>query len=309
MRVLITGGAGFIGSHVTDLLIDEGYDVTIIDNLSNGKMANVNPKAKLYNIDIRDEKVLDIFKAEKPDVLIHHAAQIKVQSSISNPMLDASVNIIGTLNLLEASRKSGVKKVIYPASAAIFGEPQYLPIDENHPLKMISGYGVTKHTIEHYLSIYKHLYDIDYVVLRYSNVYGPRQDSSGEGGVVAIFAQKILRDERPHIFGNGEQVRDFVYVKDVARANLMAINTDKIGIYNVCTNQKVTINELLDKLNNIAHKKTSPIYLNEREGDVKISYMTFNRILNEIGWKPLYNIFDGLEETIDFYKRDICNIV
>lgn len=302
MKVLITGGAGFIGSHIVDLLIEKKYKVSIIDNLIHGRKENINPKATFYEMDIRDEKILEIFQKEKPEIVIHNAAQISVPNSIIDPINDASINIMGSINVLEAARKFNVKKVLYPASAAIFGEPSYLPIDEEHPLEMLSGYGVTKHTVEHYLKVYKSLYNIDYVSLRCSNVYGPRQDYSGEGGVVAIFCEKLLKDERPFIYGDGFQIRDFVFVKDVARAYLMAIESNTHGIFNVCTNSKITVNELLSTINGILNKDITSIYTNPREGDIRESYMTYDKINRAIGWSPEKNIIDGLKETLNYYK-------
>jgi UDP-glucose 4-epimerase len=302
MKVVITGGAGFIGSNITDFLIQKGFEVVIIDNLSHGKKEYINSKAKFYNCDIRDSEILEIFQREKPQVLIHEAAQISVPNSINDPINDASINITGSLNLLEACRKTGVKKVIYPASAAIFGEPEYLPIDEKHPLNMMSGYGVTKHTVEHYLKVYKSLYGIDYVVLRYANVYGPRQDSSGEGGVVAIFSEKLIKDEIPYIYGDGEQIRDFVYVKDVAKANFMAITSGDNEIFNVSTNHKVSVNDLLMVINSVLRKKIKAVYTDERPGDIKNSYMSYEKIKKALGWTPDYNLQSGIRETIEYYK-------
>jgi UDP-glucose 4-epimerase len=302
MKVIITGGAGFISSHVVDLLIDNNYEVCIIDNLTHGSINNINKKAKFYEMDIRDTKLIEVFEIEKPDYVIHNAAQISVPASVDDPMNDASINILGTVNVLEASRKVNVKKVIYPASAAIFGEPSYLPIDEEHPLEMLSGYGVTKHTVEHYLKVYKSLYNIDYVVLRCANIYGPRQDSSGEGGVIAIFCEKLLMDQTPYIYGDGEQIRDFVYVKDVAKAYLMALQSDINGIYNVSTNIKITINELFKVINELLNKNISCIYTDERKGDIRDSYMTYDKIKGEIGWEPETSITDGLKETLNYYR-------
>ena len=302
MNIIITGGAGFIGSNIADLLINKGYRVIIIDDLSHGKIKNVNSKTKFYKCDIRDPKILEIFKKEKPQVLIHEAAQISVSSSINDPINDASINILGTLNLLEACRKTGVERIIYPASAAIFGEPEYLPIDENHPLNMVSGYGVTKHTVEHYLQVYKSLYDINYVALRYSNVYGPRQDSSGEGGVVAIFTEKLINNEMPYIYGDGEQIRDFVYVKDVAKANLMALTAGDNEIFNVSTNYKITINSLLQVINLELGKEIKPNYAQERKGDIRNSYLKYDKIEESLGWTPDYDIESGIRETIDYYS-------
>lgn len=301
MKILVTGGAGFIGSHIVDLLINEGCEVCIIDNLIHGTVENLNSKASFYKIDIRHKDVIKIFKNEKPDILVHHAAQINIPSSIDKPMYDASVNIIGTLNLLECARKTGVKKVIYPASAAIFGEPVYLPIDEEHSIEMISSYGVSKHTVEHYLKVYKYLYNMDYVILIYSNVYGPRQDSSGEGGVVSNFSKKMTKGVEPFIYGDGEQIRDFVYVKDVAKANLLAIEKSKNGVFNVCTNEKISINDLIKYINRILSKNIKPIYKPRRVGDIRVNYMTYEKIKEELGWKPKYNIIEGLSETLKFY--------
>jgi len=305
MNVLVTGGAGFIGSHIVDLLIENNYKVSIIDNLSHGKKENINPKAVFYEMDIRCEDIQEIFEKEKPEFVIHNAAQISVPNSIIDPINDASINIMGTINVLEASRKVNVKKIIYPASAAIFGEPSYLPIDEEHPLEMLSGYGVTKHTVEHYLKVYKSLYNIDYISLRCSNVYGPRQDYSGEGGVVAIFCEKLLSDEKPCIYGDGYQIRDFVFVKDVAKAYLMAIESNVNGIFNVCTNSKVTVNELLSTINNILHKDITATYTHSREGDIKDSYMSYDKINEVIGWKPEKTLIEGLKETLNYYNNSL----
>jgi len=301
MKVLITGGAGFIGSHIADLLIENNFEVVAIDNLIHGKKDNINSRARFYEVDIRDKSIADIFLNEKPDIIIHNAAQISVPNSIEDPFEDSSINITGSINVLEAARLSGVKKIIYPASAAIFGEPQYLPVDENHPLNMISPYGITKHTVEHYLYTYKQLYNIDYTVLRYSNVYGPRQDSTGEGGVVSIFCERLLKGENVNIYGDGEQIRDFVYVKDVAEANLIAIKSSNNGIYNVCTNTKTTVNSLFYCINDILNKNITPIYKDPRDGDIRYSYMTYEKIKRELNWKPKYSLMDGIKETLNYY--------
>ena len=302
MNVLITGGAGFIGSHTCELLLKNNIKVCIVDDLSHGHASNVPDGVNFYQADIRDAGEINrIFEKEKPDALIHLAAQIKVHSSVVNPVNDAEINILGSINLLEAGIKNGLKKAVYAASAAIFGEPEYLPIDEAHPLNMISGYGVSKHTVEHYLGVYNKLYGIGYNILRYSNVFGPRQDSSGEGGVVAIFSELYAKDKPPVIYGDGEQVRDFVYVKDVARANLMVLNAGKNGIYNVCTCEQLTINKLVDTFNEIYGRQTKPIYDKPRDGDILVSYMTYDKIYNEIGWKPEYTFKDALQETADSF--------
>ncbi|MDP4090095.1 MAG: NAD-dependent epimerase/dehydratase family protein [Bacillota bacterium] len=305
MRIIVTGGAGFIGSHIVDALLKEGHSVAVIDNLSHGSRLNVDAGAKLYIADIRSKDIEDIFEEFKPEVLCHHAAQIKVPVSVGNPILDADINILGSINLLEACRKFGVEKVIYPASAAIFGEPKYLPIDEEHPLDMISGYGVSKHTVEHYLKVYNELYGLKYTIFRYANVYGPRQDSSGEGGVVSIFSEKFLMREQPVIFGDGNQTRDFVYVEDVAKANIQALGSLDNEIYNVCTNTEVSVNELFHLFNNLTASGLKPEYQGIREGDIRNSYMSFDKINMACGWSPEVSLEEGLKRTIEYFKGSL----
>lgn len=303
MKVLVTGGAGFIGSHIVDSLIENGYDVCVVDNLSRGNRKNVNSRAKFYEKDIRDKDLIHIFKEEKPDYVIHEAAQICVNNSVKDPIEDAEINVIGSINVLEACRQTEVKKVLYPASAAIFGEPQYLPVDEEHPLNMISPYGVSKHTVEHYLGVYNKLYGIEYNVLRYANVYGPRQDSSGEGGVVAIFCDTLKDGKSPFIFGDGKQTRDFVYVKDVVNANLMALKSNFSGIYNVCTNTEISVNDLFDCIRNIINPDIKVIYKDKRPGDIENSYMTYDKIKMDMNWSPKYSLQEGIKETVEYYKN------
>jgi UDP-glucose 4-epimerase len=303
MKILVTGGAGFIGSHIVDEFINQGHEVAIIDNMRHGRETNINKKARLFKLDIRYRNVMEVFQEFKPEVLCHQAAQIKVPVSVKDPLLDADINIIGTINLLEACKSCGVEKVIYPASAAIFGNPQYLPIDENHPLNMISGYGISKHTVEHYLKVYEALYGIKYTVLRYANVYGPRQDSSGEGGVVAIFSEKFGRGEDVEIFGDGGQTRDFVYVADVAAANVMALRGLDNGIYNVCTNSKISVNDLFILFRELTGKDVQAKYLPPREGDILHSYMSYEKINKDCGWMPKMDMREGLRRTLEFYKN------
>lgn len=303
MKIIVTGGAGFIGSHITDMLIKRGHRVCVIDSLVHGRIENLNPDAKFVKMDIRDKGIEDVFINEKPDILIHEAAQISVPSSIEDPVYDAEVNIIGTLNLLKSAKKSGVRKIIYPASAAIFGEPEYLPVDEAHPLNMMSGYGVTKHTVEHYLKVYNSLYGIKYTIFRYANVYGPRQDSTGEGGVVAIFCENLIKGRQPVIFGDGEQTRDFVYVKDVAGANMLALEAGDNEIFNVCTNSAVSVNQLLSAMNTVAGTGFEAVYKPTREGDIRNSFMTYGKIKGALGWTPNYCLEEGLKETFEYYKK------
>ena len=251
MKILVTGGAGFIGSHVVDLFVSEGYEVVIVDDLSTGRMSNLNPAATFYQMDIRDPKIVDVFEKERPDYVSHHAAQMDVRRSVVEPLFDADVNILGSINLIEAARKTGVKRFLYISSGGTaYGEPQYLPCDENHPVLPICQYGVSKHTVEHYLFLYHLNYGLDYTVLRYPNVYGPRQDPHGEAGVVAIFVGKMLAGEPVTITGDGEQQRDFVFVGDCARGNLLGMNAP-VGIYNLGYGEGTSINQIFDALKEI----------------------------------------------------------
>lgn len=305
MKVLVTGGAGFIGSHIVDSLIMQGHEVAIIDNLSHGFKSNINGQARFYNADIRDRCIHSIFKEFKPEALYHHAAQVKVPSSIDNPINDADINILGTINLLEACRKNGVRKVIYPSSAAIFGNPKYLPVDEKHPLNMISPYGISKHSVEHYLKVYKELFGISYTVLIYANVYGPRQDSTGEGGVIAIFADRFSHNRAVSVFGNGEQTRDFVYVEDVAAANIEALRGLNDENYNVCTNQGMSISNLLKVFKRLTARDMIIQYEAPREGDIIHSYMSYDKIKEACGWKPQIDIETGIWNTLKYFERKI----
>lgn len=294
MKILVTGGAGFIGSHISDYFIENGYEVVIVDSLIHGNREFINPSAVFYEMDITDPDLIKVFEKEKPDYVSHHAAQIKVLNSVTDPIMDAQINIIGSINILECCRKTNVKKIIYPSSAAIFGNPMYLPIDEAHPLNMISGYGVSKHTVEHYLEVYNKLYGLEYTSFRYANVYGPRQDSTGEGGVISIFAEQFEKGITPTIFGDGEQTRDFVYVKDIARANYFAINEGLTGLYNVSSNIATSVNDLIDIFNRVYGKNIKPIYEQERPGDIKHSYMSYDKINKACGWAPTYSIEEGI---------------
>ena len=246
MKVLVTGGAGFIGSHVVDTYIDQGFDVVVIDDLSTGRLSNLNPKAKLYKMDIRNPDVSKVFEDERFDIVNHHAAQMDVRRSVAEPHFDADVNILGSLNLIECTIKHNVKRFIYISTGgAVYGEPEYLPCDEAHPINPICQYGVSKHTVEHYLFLYKINYGLKYTVLRYPNVYGPRQDPRGEAGVVAIFLGRMSLNQQVTINGDGEQRRDYVYVSDCAWANLLAItNENGSGIYNLGSNRGTSVNEL-----------------------------------------------------------------
>jgi len=305
MKILITGGAGFIASHIADAYIELGHSVVIVDDLSTGFEENINPKAKFYKLDIRDlESLKEIFEKEKPEIVNHHAAQIDVRKSLKDFLFDAEVNIIGSLNTLKLSLDYGVKKFIFASTGgAIYGEPFYLPADEKHPALPLSPYGAAKLSIEHYLYVFHQNFSLPYIALRYANVYGPRQNPLGEAGVVAIFTDKMVKGERPIIFGDGEQTRDFVYIKDVVSANIIALETEKVGVFNIGTGKRTSVNEVFRKIKEALGEEIEPIYAEERKGEVRHIALDYSLAERELGWRPQYDFDSGLRETIDFYKK------
>jgi len=304
MKILLTGGAGFIGSHVADTLTADNNDLIVIDNLSTGKKEQVPGSASFYEQDIIDPSINEIFKKEKPETVIHHAAQVSVNSSVKDPFKDMDINIRGTLQLLEACVKHGVKKFIFASTGgAIYGEHDYFPADENHPLHPLSPYGITKLCAEKYLYYYYKTYGLKYTVLRYSNVYGPRQDPLGEAGVIAIFVMKMLRDQQPVINGTGEQTRDFVYVKDVAKANLLALKNNIIGAVNISTSQETTINDTFTLLNKITGKDIPIKHGPPLAGEQFRSVLSNKNAKQEILWEPATSFTEGLKQTVDFFSQ------
>jgi UDP-glucose 4-epimerase len=297
-RVLITGGAGFIGSHIAEALLDNGYQVIVVDDLSTGKKENVPPDAEFYQCDICSPELQAVFATTKPEKVIHTAAQVHVGTSLEKPGLDARVNIQGSLHVLELARRYGCSRVIYSSSAAVYGNPQYLPVDETHPLWPISPYGISKHTVEHYLYMYRELYGLDYVVLRYANVYGPRQDASGEGGVVAIFTHHLLQGKPPVIYGDGQQTRDFVYVEDIAKANLLALALGGGHILNVSSGTETSINHLLGILQKETGYQGQVFYEKERPGDISRSVLCNQKLEKTFNWKPETDLPTGLRVTV-----------
>jgi UDP-glucose 4-epimerase len=300
-RVLVTGGAGFIGSHVADLLVESGKEVWVLDNFSTGRREFVNPKVTLIEMDITSPE-LESYFPEEIDCVVHLAAQASVSYSMKNASEDARVNILGSINLLEVCCKKGVKRIIYANSAAGFGMPKYLPVDEEHPLAPICPYGSSKQAVEGYIKLYSLQKGLRYASLRYSNVYGPRQNSSAEGGVVAIFIDKLLSGERPEIFGDGNQTRDFVYVKDAAEATLLAIENEENISCNIGCGTEVKIKELLETIKNLVGSKDEPRYLPPREGDIYRTFFKIKKAKEELGWTPKYILEEGLMETINYYK-------
>jgi len=302
-KVLVTGGAGFIASHITDRYISEGYDVVIVDNLSSGKIENLNPKAAFYQIDIRDKGISAVFEKERPDIVNHHAAQMDVRRSVSDPAYDADVNILGMLNLLQNSLQYGVKKVIFASSGgAIYGEQDIFPAPESHPANPLSPYGISKLAGEKYLFYYKEVHGLDYVALRYANVYGPRQNPHGEAGVVAIFSTKLLKGEQPVINGDGKQTRDYVYVKDVVEANWRATTGNFSGPVNIGTGVETDVNELFLKLLKLSGSKAKEVHAPAKAGEQKRSVIDNRKAGEAIGWKPAMVLDQGLKETVEFFS-------
>lgn len=301
-KILVTGGAGFIGSHLVDQLIQEDCKVAVVDDLSTGKKENLNPKAKFYKIDIQDSKISEVFQKEKPEIVFHLAARIDVLKSVEDPIADAKINILGSLNVLENAAKSNAKKIIFSSSCAIYGEEKILPTPEICPPRYLSPYGINKLTIEKYLIYYKSKYNLNYTVLRLANVYGPRQNDNGEGGVVAVFIDKIVNNENPIINGDGKQTRDFVYVKDAARAFFLAGKSGFFGEINIGTEKETSINELCDQIKKITKSKINPLYGPSKTVDQKRSCLDCKKAKKELGWKPDYDLDQGIRDTIKWFK-------
>jgi UDP-glucose 4-epimerase len=304
MKILVTGGAGFIGSHVVDMMIGAGHEVVVVDNLSSGRLENVNPKATFYQMDIRSLELRQVFEKERPDIVDHHAAQIDVRRSITEPLFDAEVNILGPIHMAQLAVEFGVKKFIHISSGgAAYGEPVYLPCDENHPIHPLSPYGASKYAFELYLYLFKESFGLDYTILRYANVYGPRQDPLGEAGVVAIFSGKMLQNKPVTINGSGEQVRDFVFVTDCAKANLLVLENGGGKVYNLGCGVGTSINQVFTHLKRLTGYTTEPSYGAAKVGETFRIYLDASRIMQELGWEPTYAIEDGLAKTVQYFRQ------
>ncbi len=307
MRILVTGGAGFIGSHTVDALVASGAgEVSVLDDFSTGKRKQVNAKAALYQTDLRDAAaVASAVEQARPEIIFHLAAQMDVRRSVADPAFDAQVNLVGFLNLIEAARRHGLRRVIFSSTGgAIYGEQDEFPCSEDHPLRPVSPYGVAKLATEAYLFFYKVEYGIDYLALRFGNVYGPRQDPHGEAGVVAIFCGRILDGKPVTIYGDGTQTRDYVYVGDVVRAVVAAAKSSASGIaLNIGTGIETNVNDLYSTLAGIADFPTRAEHAAARPGEQKRSVISPARAEQELGWRPERKLADGLEETFKYFKQ------
>jgi len=306
MKILVTGGAGFIASHLTDAFVAAGHQVAIIDDLSSGKRENLNPKATFYQLDVQDPGVAAVFQRERPEVLCHHAAQMDVRRSVADPVFDARVNLLGLLNLMEHGRQHGLKRVLFSSTGgAIYGEQETFPAAETHKLEPLSPYGVAKLASERYLFFYSTTYGISYAALRYANVYGPRQNPHGEAGVVAIFTEKLLRGERPIINGDGTQTRDYVYVGDLVRANLAALQSDFTGALNLGTGIETDVNVLFRHLRTLCGSDAPEQHGPAKPGEQRRSVIDAGVAQRVLGWRPQVSLEDGLRETVGFFRAKL----
>jgi UDP-glucose 4-epimerase len=305
MKILVTGAAGFIGSHVADAYVNLGHEVVILDNLSRGSKRNLNPKCRFYQCDIRDqEDVEKIFLLEKPAIINHHAAQMDVRRGVREPFFDAQVNILGSINLIESALANGAKRFIYAATAgAGYGEPKQMPVSEDYPINPITPYGISKHTVEHYLFTFKVLYGLEYVVLRYGNVYGPRQNSQGEAGVFAIFSEQMLADLQPVIYGNGKKIRDYIYISDVAAANVAALDRGANEIFNVSSGVETSDLEIFQRVRDLLGKRVEPRYAAKRPGEIENICLDISKAKSLLQWVPRVNLSEGASNTVAYFQR------
>jgi UDP-glucose 4-epimerase len=305
-RAVVTGGAGFIGSHLVDRLLAENYEVLVIDDLSNGFEENVHAPARLEKLDIVDQKVLQVFADFKPQKVFHLAAQANVRVSLENPMFDTRVNAQGTLNILEASRLNGVEKFIFSSTGgAIYGDPDNNPCPESTPCEPLSLYGANKLVAEHYIDVYKSSFNLPYTVLRFANVYGPRQNPHGEAGVVAIFAELMLQGKQPVIFGDGSKTRDYVHVEDVINAIILAADKGGPTIYNVGMGVETTDQEVFDAVAAAVGYEEKPNYGDFRPGEVNHISLDANKLRKDLGWTTKYDFRSGVEQTVPFYRKKL----
>ena len=305
MRILVTGGAGFIGSHVADRFVEAGHEVGVFDDLSSGFREFVHPKARFFEGDLADAAAVERCVAEfRPQVVDHHAAQIDVRKSVSDPVGDARVNVLGSIGLLQACTRHGVRKLLYASTGgAIYGEGRQLPATEEHPVNPEAPYGASKHAVEHYLYLWKLLHGLDYTVLRYPNVYGPRQNPHGEAGVNAIFIGLMLEGKRPRIFGDGNAVRDYLYVSDVAEANVLALDRAGGEILNLGTGVGTSVNDIVRELRSLLDFREDAFHDPPRPGEIQRIYLDAARARRALGWAPTVEFREGLRRTVEWTRR------
>jgi len=303
LKILVTGGAGFIGSHVADAYIKAGHKVVIIDDLSMGSRKNINPKAKFYKGDIRDKKIRKIIKKERIEIINHHAAQISVPDSVKNPLKDMEINIKGILNLLEAAAENRIKKFIFISSGGtVYGTPKKFPVTEKESIKPENPYGISKAAGENYVKFYSARHGFKYTILRYSNVYGPRQIPHGEAGVVSIFITSILKNIRPVIFGGGKCVRDYIFAGDVARANVAALKKGNNDAFNIGTGRPTNVKRLFSAIKKVTGYKKQARKGPFREGDIPVNYLDTKKAKRVLKWRPRISLSEGIEETYKYFK-------
>ena len=305
MRILVTGGAGFIGSHVTDRFIELGHEVAVLDDLSSGKPENVNPKARLFRMSLLDGGLASVFDEFRPEVVSHHAAQVNVRRSVDAPEFDATVNVVGSVRLFHAAATHGCGKVIYASSGgACYGDPPKLPAREDTPVRPLCPYGVSKYVAEKYLQLFGTLNEMRFTVLRYANVYGPRQDSHGEAGVVAIFTELLLAGKTPAIFGDGSKTRDYVFVSDIVQANALALEAGDGEVFNVGTGREVSDDQVFAAVRDAAGVKIEAVHSEFRKGEVRRVALDASHIREELGWRPSVAIEQGIPKAVEFYRAN-----
>ena len=306
MKILVTGAAGFIASQIADAFIEEGHQVVILDDLSTGYEKNINPKAKFVKANICDKGLEKLFESEKFDVVNHHAAQMDVRRSVKDPEFDATTNILGTINLLQNCVKFGVKKFMFASTGgAVYGEQDYFPADEKHNQQPKSPYGISKLAVEKYLYFYHSEHKLNYTILRYANIYGPRQNPFGEAGVVAIFSTKLLKGEQPIINGHGKQTRDYVFVGDVVKANLLGLKDEVSDVYNIGTGIETDVNQLFHYINDIAKANKEEKHGPTAAGEQLRSVISSDKLFNKFGWRPSTKLEDGLRTTVEYFNNNL----
>jgi UDP-glucose 4-epimerase len=304
MKVLITGGAGFIGSHVADRLLKDGHEVVILDDLSTGHVEHLNPAARFYQMDIQSPWLDELFKIERPEAVLHEAAQASVRRSVEDPGFDAGVNVMGTVTLLQASVRHRVRRFLFASTGgALYGDADVIPTPEDYPTLPVSPYGASKLAAEVYLRTFHALHGLSYAALRYANVYGPRQDPHGEAGVVAIFARRLLRGETARINGDGKQTRDFVYVGDVAEANAHALTSDVVGSFNVGTGVETDINAIFQLLKRLSGNNQTEVHGPALPGEQRRSVVDARKIQKVMGWRPQTSLEAGLDATVRYFRQ------